>query len=143
MLMNLAGGRPGPVRDWQDAPRLPHGVPVTVRRARLSRLIGIDISDDIVERVFNRLGISYEQVEKGWTATPPSYRYDLRIEEDFLEEIARVHGFDQLPRTSPAHRPVFRPVAETQVPLIDVKKLLAHRGYQEVVTYSFVEPQQL
>ncbi|MCL4137133.1 UNVERIFIED_CONTAM: hypothetical protein GTU68_055334, partial [Idotea baltica] len=143
ILMNLAGGKPGPVRDWQDAPRLPHGDPVLVRRARLSRLIGIDISDDIVQRVFTRLGIKHQKNDEGWTATPPSFRYDLRIEEDFLEEIARVHGFDQLPRTSPEHRPTFRPVAENAVPVIDIKKLLAHRGYQEVVTYSFVEPEQL
>ena len=143
MLMNLAGGKPGPVRDWQDGPRLPKGEPVTVRRARLSRLIGIDIDDDIVKRVFDRLGIEFTEHSEGWTATPPSYRYDLRIEEDFLEEVARVHGFDQLPRTSPEHRPVFRPVAETAVPLIDIKKQLAYRGYQEVVTYSFVEPEQL
>lgn len=143
LLMNLAGGKPGPVRDWQDAPRLPKGVPVTVRRSRLLRLIGVGINDDIVERVFTRLGITHRPDNEGWVVTPPSYRYDLRIEEDFLEEIARVHGFDQLPRTSPAHSPVFRPVAETAVPLIDIKKLLAHRGYQEVVTYSFVEPQQL
>ena len=143
MLMNLAGGKPGPVKDWQDAPRLPKGEPVLVRRQRLARLIGVAISDTIVERVFSRLGISFTPNDQGWTATPPSYRYDLRIEEDFLEEVARVHGFDQLPRTSPEHRPVFRPVAETAVSLIDVKKQLAHRGYQEVVTYSFVEPEQL
>ncbi len=143
MLMNLAGGKPGPVKDWQDTPRLPSGKPVLVRRKRLTRLIGIEISDDIVERVFTRLGITFNTHDEGWMAKPPSYRYDLRIEEDFLEEVARVHGFDQLPRTSPVHRPMFRPVAETAVPLIDIKKLLAHRGYQEVVTYSFVEPNQL
>ncbi len=143
ILMNIAGGKPGPVRDWQDAPRLPHGVPVEVRRSRVSRLIGIDIEDAIIERVFNRLGIDFKKNDYGWTAKPPSYRYDLRIEEDFVEEIARVHGFDNLPRTSPEHRPQFRPVAETVVPLIDIKKRLAHSGYQEVVTYSFVEPQQL
>jgi len=143
LLMNLAGGQPGPVRDWQDVPRLPKGEAVNVRRSRLTRLIGIEISDDIVERVFNRLGITFTSNKEGWTATPPSYRYDLRIEEDYVEEIARVHGFDQLPRTSPEHRPEFRPVAETAVPLLDIKKLLAHRGYQELVTYSFVEPEQL
>ena len=143
MLMNLAGGKPGPVKDWQDASRLPSGEPVTVRRARLARLIGIEIGDDIVERVFARLGIGYTAHNDGWTVTPPSFRYDLRIEEDFIEEVARVHGFDQLPRTYPQHRPAFRPVAETVVPVIDIKKLLAHRGYQEVVTYSFVEPEQL
>ena len=143
LLMNLAGGKPGPVRDWQDAPRLPLGVPVNVRRSRLSRLIGINIDDAVVERVLTRLGIAFESHSDGWTATPPSFRYDLRIEEDFVEELARVHGFDQLPRTFPVHRPVFRAVAETAVPLIDIKKMLAHRGFQEVVTYSFVEPQQL
>ncbi len=143
MLMNLAGGKPGPTKDWQDAARLPGGEPVTVRRARIARLIGIDIGDEVVERVFTRLGIDHTAHKEGWTATPPSFRYDLRIEEDFIEEVARVHGFDQLPRTSPQHRPTFRPVAETVVPVIDIKKLLAHRGYQEVVTYSFVEPEQL
>ena len=143
MLMNLAGGQPGPVQDWQDGPRLPSGKPVLVRRSRLTRLIGIAMEDNTVERVFTRLGISFRAVDGGWMATPPSYRYDLRIEDDFVEEVVRVHGFDNLPRTSPVNRPTFRPVAETAVPLIDIKKRLANRGYQEVVTYSFVEPKQL
>jgi phenylalanyl-tRNA synthetase beta chain len=143
LLMKLAGGKPGPIRDWQDAPRLPLAEPVNVRRARVTRLIGVAIDDATIERVLTRLGIEYTTNDAGWQVKPPSYRYDLRIEEDFVEEVARVHGFDNLPRTYPMHRPQFRPVAETVVPVIDIKKLLAHRGYQEVVTYSFVEPKHL
>ncbi len=143
LLTNLSGGKPGPIRDWQDAPRIPVGEKVVVRRSRMARLIGVSLPDDLAERVFTRLGIAWAANAEGWTVTPPSYRYDLRIEEDFIEEVGRVHGFDNLPRTSPAHQPQFRPVAENKVPTIELKKLLANRGYQEVVTYSFVDAQRL
>ncbi len=143
LLINMAGGKPGPVRDWQDAPRIPKGEPVTVRRSRMHRILGVALPDELATRVFTRLGIAFDETAEGWVTTPPSYRYDLRIEEDFIEEVGRVHGFDQLPRTYPAHSATFRPVAETRVPTIEVKKHLAAQGYQEVVTYSFVEAEQL
>ncbi len=143
MLLNLAGGKPGPTRDWQDAPRMPKGEPVLVRSSRMARLLGVVLPDELAERVFTRLGIAWQASSEGWTVTPPSYRYDLRIEEDYIEEVGRVHGFDNLPRTSPAHQPTFRPVPENIVPTIDIKKILANQGYQEVVTYSFVDASRL
>ena len=142
LLLAIAGGRPGPLKDWQDESRLPHGEPLRMRSTRLARILGIKPAADEVERILQRLGIGCEAVDGGWQVTPPSYRYDLRIEEDFIEEIGRVHGYEQLPRTAPPHRPKFRPVPENRVPIIDTKQQLVHRGYQEVIAYSFVDAKQ-
>jgi len=142
LMVNLTGGKPGQVRDWQDKHRMPGGKPVLLRRARLNSLLGVEVPDRKCEQIFTSLGISCAKEPAGWTLNPPSYRYDLRIEEDFVEEIGRVYGFDNIPRTSPSHNPVFRPVPENRVKPIAIKQLLANRGFQEVVTYSFVEEQQ-
>ena len=139
LLMNMSGGSPGSVTDWQDKSGLPIGVPVVLRRSRLQRIIGVAPDPQNVEMILKRLGIKTERVGDDWTVTPPSYRYDLRIEEDFIEEVARVNGFDSLPRTSPAYSPEFRAVKETYVPPLAIKQQMVNRGYQEVVTYSFVD----
>ncbi|MEE9334070.1 MAG: phenylalanine--tRNA ligase subunit beta [Granulosicoccaceae bacterium] len=142
LMVNLTGGKPGQVRDWQDKPRLPGGEPVLLRKARLASLLGVVVPDKKCEQIFGSLGIDCQKDPAGWALSPPSYRYDLRIEEDFVEEIGRVYGFDNIPRTSPGHNPVFSPVPENRVKPIAIKQLLANRGFQEVVTYSFVEEQQ-
>ncbi len=142
MLLNLSGGLPGTVSDWQDSHNLPLGSPVLLRRSRLHRIIGVKPEPANVERILKRLGVSVESQGDDWVVMPPSHRYDLRIEEDFIEEVARVNGFDSLPRTSPGHSPVFLDVKETAVPLIAIKQHLVNRGYQEVVTYSFVDAEQ-
>lgn len=142
LLRTIAGGNAGPAADWQQAERLPSRPVVTLRRSRLTRILGISPKPQTVDMIFSRLGIDSVSGDEGWTVTAPSYRYDLAIEEDYVEEVARVLGYDSLPRTSPAHQPVFRPVPETQLTTLDVKRLLVNRGYQEVVTYSFVEAEQ-
>lgn len=142
LLMNIAGGEPGSVSDWQDSANLPLGESVLLRRSRLKRIIGVEPDPKNVEQILKRLGVGIERRGEDWQVAPPSYRYDLRIEEDFIEEVARVNGFDSLPRTSPVHRPVFQDVKETYVPPLAIKQQLQHRGYQEVVTYSFVDAEQ-
>ena len=142
LLVEIAGGSAGPIADWCDQSRLPLGKPLALRRERIQRLLGILPDDTEVERILTRLEIDLEPVDEGWKVTPPSHRYDLRIEEDFIEEVVRVHGLDRLPRTSPPHRPVFRGAAETGVPMTEIRGHLVHRGYQEVVTLSFVEARQ-
>ncbi len=139
LCINLAGGKPGPLKDWQDSSQLPKGEPTLVRASRIQRILGIPVPADTVESIALRLGIDYQPVEGGWMMTPPSYRYDIRIEEDFIEEVGRVFGFDNMPRTSPSYTPIMQPKPETAVPAMAVKQLLAHRGFQEVVTYSFVD----
>jgi len=142
LLMNISGGAPGSVTDWQDKSGLPLGSSVLLRRSRLRRIIGIAATSENVETILNRLGIKTERAGDDWQVTPPSYRYDLRIEEDFIEEVARVNGFDSLPRTSPTYTPEFRAVKETHIAPLAIKQQMVNRGYQEVVTYSFVDADQ-
>ncbi|NND90929.1 MAG: phenylalanine--tRNA ligase subunit beta [Granulosicoccus sp.] len=139
LLLGIAGGQAGPVGDWQDSARLPQRGTVLVRRSRLMRILGIDPDVQSVSTLFTRLGISTVAVDDGWQVVAPSYRYDLAIEEDYIEEVARILGYDAIPRTSPVHRPVLRPVPENRLPSMASKRLLAQRGYQEVITYSFVD----
>ena len=142
LLKTIAGGKAGPVVDWQNPERMPIRPTIDVRSSRLQRILGITPDTKTVETIFKRLGINCEVTESGWTVDAPSYRYDLAIEEDYLEEVARVLGYESLPRTYPAHRPTFRPVPETRVSPLAIKQRLVAQGYQEVVTYSFVEATQ-
>ena len=142
LMRTIAGGKAGPVEDWQDATRMPDRSAVHVRSARLTRILGISPEAEVVDTIFARLGIDCQRTDTGWQVASPSYRYDLEIEEDYLEEIARVIGYDNLPRTSPQHRPTFRAAPETVVSPLAIKQRLATEGYQEVVTYSFVEAEQ-
>ena len=139
LMQGIAGGRAGPILDWQDAERMPARLDVIVRQSRLQRVLGIAPAMDTVSMIFTRLGIRNVATAEGWQVTAPSYRYDLAIEEDYIEEVARILGYDSLPRTSPAHRPVLRAVPESLVSPMATKRLLVNRGYQEVITYSFVE----
>ncbi len=142
LMLNISGGKVGPVMDWSERSRMPQRDAVMVRNSRLVRVLGITPSSETVQMIFTRLGIDSKQTEDGWQVQAPSYRYDLAIEEDYIEEVARIIGFDKLPRTHLSNTPVFTPLDEAAVPVIDVKKRLVSIGYQEVITYSFVEAGQ-
>ncbi len=142
LMRTIAGGSAGPTMDWVEPERTPRRQAVLVRDARLQRILGISPSSDTVQMIFTRLGIDSSPTSEGWQVQAPSYRYDLEIEEDYIEEVARIVGFDSLPRTQPANTPVFQALSEARVAPIDVKKRLVSTGYQEVVTYSFVEAGQ-
>ena len=139
LLKTIAGGECGPSIDWCEQNRLPLGEPVLLRRERIERVLGIAYEDTEVESIFARLGIEIKAQQNGWEVTPPSARYDLRIEEDYIEELARIRGYDNFPRTLNSYEPGFSPVAETEVPVSALKQQLVHRGYREVVTFSFVD----
>ncbi len=142
LLIALAGGRAGPVTDVVHEHRLPERAPTRLGREHLDRIIGTTIEGGEVERILRGLGIDVTPTDDGWTVVPPSWRYDLAIEADYAEEVARVHGFENLPRTLPAHRPAFRPLPETRVATLEHKRLLAARGYQETATYAFVDAER-
>ncbi len=139
LLINIAGGKGGPVSVWIDEDRMPLGEPLILRRERIERVLGIEIADEQVESILTRLGVEVSSDAQGWEVTPPTYRYDLRIEEDYIEELARVHGFDRIPRTLNAYQPGFKPASESVVTVSALKNALVHRGFREVVTFSFVD----
>ena len=140
LLVQIAGGECGPVIDRVSPEHLPTRAPITLRAARLSKILGIAVPDEAVADVLSRLGCRVEAQPGGWRVTPPSFRFDLAIEVDLIEEVARVTGYEHVPSTAPVAHLNLRPVPETRVPLERLRGLLADRGYQEAITYSFVDP---
>jgi phenylalanyl-tRNA synthetase beta chain len=140
LLTSIAGGKPGPVTVTQSAEHQPKRTPVILRRSRLERLLGVSIPDERVTATLQALQMSVEATSEGWVATPPAYRFDITIEADLIEEIARIVGFDAIPERDALVPQQFRAAPE-EVPLEHtILEALANRGYQEAVTYAFVDP---
>jgi phenylalanyl-tRNA synthetase beta chain len=138
LILEICGGRAGPLTDDVAPAHLPPRAPVRVRSARIERLLGIAIPDDVIADVFTRLGLPFTREGKDFVVTPPSRRFDLAIEEDFVEEVARIHGYDNIPATPRAHVDYMVPDPEGSRPRLAIKHALVDLDWQEVVTFSFV-----
>lgn len=141
LLTEIAGGAAGPVIERVSPAHLPERKPVLLRRARLARLLGHAVPDAEIERILQGLGIRLAPADEGWEAVPPSHRFDIAIEADLIEEVARMHGYDRLPEARGGGAAVLGEASERRVPGARLADMLAARGYQEVVTYSFVDPE--
>ncbi|HTA66449.1 MAG TPA: phenylalanine--tRNA ligase subunit beta, partial [Xanthomonadaceae bacterium] len=106
--------------------------------ARLARVLGLDIADAEVERILRALGMDVEATQEGWNVIPPTRRFDIAIEEDLIEEIARIHGYDAIPVAMPSGEIRVATHGETRVPETDTRRQLAARDYREAITYAFV-----
>ncbi|WP_303901095.1 phenylalanine--tRNA ligase subunit beta [Thiohalomonas denitrificans] len=140
LLLGITGGRPGPVIEVVSEEYLPARTPVAIRHQRITRVLGSEIPAGQVQDVLERLDMGVTSIDAGWMVTPPSFRFDIRIEEDLIEEVARVVGYNNLPGCAPTAPLVMRTEPEAEVPLTRLRRLLVDRGYQEAITYSFVEP---
>jgi phenylalanyl-tRNA synthetase beta chain len=137
LVLDICGGQAGPMTDWQGS--LPEAKPVTLRVARAAKVIGMPVTQADCAGVMQRLGLPFSEGEGTVTVTPPSWRFDLAIEEDLIEEVARVIGYEQLPATPP-QAPVTACVrAESERGAYTVRHALADLGYQETINFSFVE----
>jgi phenylalanyl-tRNA synthetase beta chain len=137
LILDICGGQAGPMDDQQ--PALPQRAPVTLRVARASKVIGMALSQGQCADVYRRLALPFTEGPGTLTVTPPSWRFDLSIEEDLIEEVIRVHGYDKLP-SSPPRAPVTPRVrAESRRSVHQLRRLLAALDYQETIAYSFVE----
>lgn len=141
LFLQIAGGAAGPIVEVVHEDQLPKRPAITLRRARIPRVLGFDLDASEVEAILSRLGLQVEATKDGWRASPPAWRFDLNIEEDLIEELARIHGYDRLPSVSPASRLQMAPVAEGKAGIEPLRHLLTARGYQEAITYSFVAPE--
>jgi phenylalanyl-tRNA synthetase beta chain len=140
LIVDICGGeqtRVGPVDD--QIINLPQRKPVSVRTARAVKVIGVQLSDDQIADIFTRLGLPFTREPGVFTVTPPSYRFDLEIEEDLIEEIARVYGFENIPALPPVAPNTMRIALENTRSPFTIRRQLADLDYQEVINFSFVE----
>jgi phenylalanyl-tRNA synthetase beta chain len=137
LVLQICGGEAGPMDD--QVLRLPERRPVTLRTARAARVLGMPLTQAQCADVFRRLGLDFTESDGRLTVTPPSWRFDLAIEEDLIEEVIRVIGLQHLPATAP-HAPVSsRPRPEARASAYSVRYAMAALGYQETINFSFVE----
>ncbi|WPC72984.1 phenylalanine--tRNA ligase subunit beta [Vibrio porteresiae] len=142
LLLAICGGEAGPVVTAESATDLPKANVVSLRRTKLDSLLGHHVEDADVVEILERLGMTVESTESGWTAKAPSWRFDIAIEQDLVEEIGRIYGYDNIPNQAPVAGLNMNLHKEANLPLKRVRDLLVDRGYHEAITYSFVEPEQ-
>ncbi|MEO8009819.1 MAG: phenylalanine--tRNA ligase subunit beta, partial [Betaproteobacteria bacterium] len=141
LIMEICGGEPGPTVD--KVTMLPQRRPVKMRVSRARKIIGVQIPSDEMADIFARLDFKSRREGSGadefFVITPPSYRFDVEIEEDLIEEVARIYGFERIPANPPLAAASMPALPEQRRSLHDLRERLAAAGYQEVVSYSFVE----
>ncbi|MDC8783985.1 phenylalanine--tRNA ligase subunit beta [Roseateles koreensis] len=137
LILDICGGQPGPMDD--QITTLPERKPVALRVARAAKVIGMPVSQEDCARVFTRLGLSFTETDGVLTVTPPSFRFDLQIEEDLIEEVIRVLGYPSLPSTPPLAPVVAKVASESRRAIHALRHALAARDYFETINFSFVE----
>ena len=143
LLLEIAGGLAGPITETLSETHLPSRHPILLRESRVEKMLGLAIPRNLLTGLLTRLGLEVEELADGWRTTPPGFRFDLAIEADLIEEIGRVYGYENIPKRNPASRMELQAVSEAVLDIERVKDLLVDRGYQEAITYSFVEPGML
>jgi len=137
LIVDICGGQAGPLDD--QIVNLPKREPVRMRLARCHRVLGVPVTQAEVAKIFGSLGLEFTLESNDFIVTPPSYRFDLVIEEDLIEEVARIYGFENIPTVPPMARAKMFSQPEVRRGPHALRRLAAARDYQEVVNYSFVE----
>ena len=139
LILDLAGGTPAPVTEAVREADLPATATIGLRRARIARVLGIQIADADVERILRALGMDVTATVEGWQVIAPSRRFDIAIEEDLIEELARIHGYEQIPTTLPGGASRIAMPTETRLDELSVRRQLVARDLQETINYAFVD----
>ncbi|MCH1926932.1 phenylalanine--tRNA ligase subunit beta [Shewanella sp. C32] len=140
LIIDICGGEAGPVVEVKAAEFLPKSAEITLRRVKLDKLLGHHVPDADVMEIISRLGFQVAAVDGGWQVTTATYRFDMAIEEDLIEEVARIYGYNNIPDTAPVAALKMSHHQESDISLRKVRSMLVARGFQEAVTYSFVDP---
>lgn len=140
LILEICGGEPGPAVLAVAGEHVPVRTPITLRAGRVGQLLGIELPASEIEDILHRLGLEVSAVQGGWQVTPPSWRFDISIEVDLIEELARIHGYNNFPKAVPQAALRLAPQSETRPAEARIKRLLVDLGYQEAITMSFVEP---
>ena len=137
LIQEICDGQAGPL--CEAVAELPARAPVLLRPARVTRVLGLSFSAEQIGELFTRLGLGFQRNGDDFIVTPPTYRFDIEIEEDLIEEIARLYGYDNIPAQAPRARMAMLPQTEDARPLQQLRKSLADSGFQEVINFAFVE----
>lgn len=139
LILEIAGGVPGPVVEAVRDADLPKPQVVTLRRERLARVLGVRVADTEIERILRALGLGVDAIADGWRVTAPTRRFDIAIEEDLIEEIARIHGYNAIPTTLPGGATRVLSPSETLLDEATVRRQLVARDFLEAINYAFVD----
>ncbi|WP_027671139.1 phenylalanine--tRNA ligase subunit beta [Rheinheimera baltica] len=140
LLIEICGGEAGPVVEAVSETHLPTVPDITLTEGKLARILGVSLIKADVTAIFNRLGLTVLETNDGWQVSVPGYRFDIRIAEDLIEEVARVHGYNNIPNIAPQASLKMRTFREAELNIQRLRTVLVDRGYQEAITYSFVDP---
>ena len=140
LLIDIVGGKPGPIIDVQ-ASKYKSAKTITLRRERITRILGVQIADKAIKDILQSLGFSVKKEKNTWHVGIPSWRFDISQEIDLIEEIARLYGYAKLASTCPSFSLQSHTIAESRIALPRLRRLFSDQGYHEVVTYSFVDYQ--
>ena len=141
LLIEIAGGEAGPLIDAIEPGQMPQSPGVKLRYERVQRLLGIEVDRDEVADILQRLDMQLVEEADGWQVTPPSYRFDINIEADLVEEVGRLIGYNNIPGTREASHIRMDSFSEQQVGVNRIRDVLVEQDYHEAVTYSFVSPE--
>ncbi|MFQ3195568.1 MAG: phenylalanyl-tRNA synthetase beta chain [Colwellia sp.] len=140
LLLEIVGGKAGPIVEALSDENLPKEKTVTLRREKLDGRIGHHIDDAKVTEILTRLGFNVTFENEIWTVVVPAYRFDIKVEVDLIEEVTRIFGYNNIPNVSPKATLTMREQKEKSLPLKRLRNVMVNRGYQEAITYSFVDP---
>lgn len=140
LIVEICGGQAGPVVNTEDEAAMPKEATVELRAQRIVDVLALELPANEIETMLTRLGMQVTANATGWTVNVPSYRFDISIEADLIEEIARIHGYNNLPVSTPMAALDLQTEPEVETPVGTLKQFWVSRGYQEAITYSFVDP---
>lgn len=139
LILDIAGGTPGPVVEAVREADLPKPAILLLRRARIARVLGIEVDDAEVARIMRALGFGVDAAADGWHVTPPARRFDIALEEDLIEEIARIHGYEHIPVKLPSGAARVMAPDAARVSDAGLRRQLLARECQEAINYAFVD----
>lgn len=140
LLLKIAGGKAGSINEVKNEKFIPKKSPINLRKSQIKRIVGISIANKEVKNILQRLGMRVNIAKNGWLVTAPTFRFDINQEIDLIEEITRVYGYNNIPSCKLKLELEITPVTETKLSFSRIHSCLVDKGYNEVITYSFVDP---
>lgn len=139
LILEIAGGQPGPVIDTVKEKYLPHKKEINLRAARIQKILGLSINNDEIEKILQSLGFIVAKQADGWKVIVPARRFDITTEIDLIEEVIRIYGYNKVPERLSISGMQTAPRSEKKLHLSLIREVLCHMGYQEIVAYSFID----